>query len=69
MYIGFVESLKEKYEGKVETVIYRGGKDFGYIKKYGMTTRSLLIINEKKVVKKIDRSTITAAFEEAISLC
>lgn len=69
MYVGFVESLKAKYEGQVDVVIYRGGKDFGYIKKYGMTTRSLLIINASKVIKKIDRSTITAAFEEAISLC
>ena len=67
--MGFVESLKEKYKGRVETVIYKAGKDFDYIKKYGAVSKSMLVINETKAIKNLNRSTIAKAFEEAISTC
>lgn len=67
--MGFVESLKKEYEGRVECVIYRAGKDFGYIKKYGNTSRSLLVINERKAVRDINKDAISAAFEEAMAAC
>lgn len=68
-FIGFVESLAKEYAGKVEVVIYRAGKDFGYIKKYGATTKSMVVINEKKAVKKLSKESIQAAFEEAAASC
>lgn len=49
--------------------MYRAGKDFGYIKKYGATTKSMVVINEKKAVKKLSKESIQAAFEEAIANC
>ena len=64
--MGFVESLAKEYEGQLEVVIYRAGKDFGYLKKYGRTTKSLLVINESKAVRNISKDTISAAFEEAL---
>ena len=67
--MGFVESLKKKYEGRVETVIYKAGKDFDYIKKYVAVSKSLLVINESKAVRNINKTTIAQAFEEAISTC
>ena len=66
-----MESLKKEYEGRLEVVIYKAGKDFGYIKKYGATTKSMLVINESKAVRNsnINKETIVAAFEEAINSC
>ena len=69
VYIGFVESLKKEYEGRLEVVIYKTGIDFDYIKKYGAVTKSMLVINESKAIKKLSRESITAAFEEAIQSC
>lgn len=69
MYVGFVESLKKQYSDKLEVVIYKAGKDFGYIKKYGSTSKSMLVINESKAIKSINKETIVKAFEEAISSC
>ena len=64
-----MESLKKQYEGRLEVVIYKAGKDFGYIKKYGTTTKSMLVINESKAIKNINKDTITQAFEEAVNSC
>ena len=64
-----MESLKKESEGRLEVVIYNAGKDFGYIKKYGATTKSMLVINESKAVRNINKETIVAAFEEAINSC
>ncbi len=64
-----MESLKKQYEGRLEVVIYKAGKDFGYIKKYGPTTKSMLVINESKAIKNINKDTITQAFEEAVNSC
>ena len=46
--------------------IYRAGKDFDYIPKYGLITKSMLIINEKKVVRDLTKKNVRAAFEEAL---
>ena len=43
-----VQVLEKEYEGKVHVKIYRAGKDFDYIPKYGAVTKSMLVINEKK---------------------
>ena len=41
---------------KLEIKLYQAGKDFSYIKKYGIITKGTLIINQKK---KYDRLTTT----------
>lgn len=44
--------------------VYKAGKDFDYIKKYGMLTKSVLVLNENKVIDKVNKTTIVQAFEE-----
>jgi hypothetical protein len=61
-----VESLKNQYKDRVNVRIYRAGKDFDYIPKYGLITKSMLIINEKKVVRDLTKKNVRAAFEEAL---
>lgn len=48
----------------MDVKIYKAGKDFDYIKKYGMLTKSVLVLNEQKIVDKVNRSTIAQAFED-----
>ncbi len=63
-----VQVLEKEYEGKVNVKIYRAGKDFDYIKKYGAVTKSMLVINEKKAVTKLTKPAVRKAFEEALQL-
>lgn len=63
-----MKSLEEQYKGKVEVKIYKTGEDFEYIKKYGATTKSMLIINESKAITKLSKETIRKAFEEALKI-
>lgn len=61
-----MESLAKQHEEKLELVIYRAGKDFGYIKKYGMVTKSMIVIGEKKKIQNLSEKNITEAIEEAV---
>ena len=62
-----VQVLEKEYEGKVHVKIYRAGKDFDYIPKYGAVTKSMLVINEKKAVTKLTKPAVRDAFKEALS--
>ena len=64
-----VQVLEKEYEGKVHVKIYRAGKDFDYIAKYGAVTKSMLVINATKAVTKLTKPAIRKAFEEAIKTC
>lgn len=68
MFGDLVQVLEKEYEGRVNVKIYRAGKDFDYIKKYGATTKSMLIINEKKAITKLTKPAVRQAFEEALKL-
>ena len=57
--------MEKEYEGKVHVKIYKAGKDFDYIPKYGAVTKSMVVINEKKAVTKLTKPAIRKAFEEA----
>lgn len=39
---------RKEYEGKVHVKVYKAGKDFDYIPKYGAVTKSMVVINEKQ---------------------
>lgn len=58
--------MAEQYAGRVHVAIYRAGKEFDYIKKYGAVTKSMIVINEKKAVTKLNKKTVREAFEEAL---
>lgn len=54
--------------GKVNVRIYKAGKDFDYIPKYGAVTKSMLIINERKAITKLTKPAVREAFEEALKI-
>lgn len=68
MFGDLVQVLEKEYEGRVNVAIYRAGKDFDYIKKYGAVTKSMLVINEKKAVTKLTKPAVRAAFEESLKI-
>lgn len=64
-----VQVLQETYKGKINVIIYRAGKNFEYIPKYGAVTKSMLVINESKAITKLTKAAVRAAFEEALKEC
>lgn len=42
-----MKALLKNYEHSIDFQIYKAGKDFSYIKKYGFISRSVLIVDEK----------------------
>lgn len=65
-YTRAVEETAAKYKDKVEVKVYYAGKDFEYIKKYGVVYRGTLIINEEKKIEKLSKEIIEVVIEEAV---
>ena len=57
-YTRAVEAAAAKYDNKVDVKIYYAGKDFDYVRKYGVIFKGTLIINEKKKVQRISKDII-----------
>lgn len=66
VYTSFVEGLAKEYSDRLNVKIYKVGKDFDYLRKYGPVMKSVLVINERKKIDNISKETIRKAFEEAI---
>lgn len=64
-YEGFVKALSDKFEN-VKVKVYNVGKDFDYIKKYGMITKSTVIINEKVRINDLSEKNILNAVKEEV---
>ncbi|WP_418791796.1 thioredoxin-like (seleno)protein SaoT [Phosphitispora sp. TUW77] len=63
------QSIKDaaaKFGDKVDVKIYYAGKDFDYVKKYGMISKGTMIINGKKKYETLSRDIIEKAIEEAV---
>jgi len=66
---GYEETIKRiavKHAGEVDVQIYYAGKDFEYLKKYGLITKGTMIINGKKKFEDPSGRIIESAIEEAI---
>ncbi len=50
----------------VKVKVYNVGKDFDYIKKYGMITKSTVIINEEKRLNDLSETNILNAVKEEV---
>ncbi|HEX2967277.1 MAG TPA: thioredoxin-like (seleno)protein SaoT [Syntrophorhabdaceae bacterium] len=54
------------YGDAVEMKEYVAGKDFDYLKKYGMISKGTMIINEKVKYDNLSKEIIEKAIKEAI---
>lgn len=50
----------------MEVKIYYAGKDFDYVKKYGVIFRGTLIINEKIKIERLSQDNIENAIDKAV---
>ncbi len=67
-----VQTIKEvavPYGDQVKVKIYYVGKDFDYLKKYGMLTKGTMIINGQKKYDNLTRKVIEQAVQEAVRGC
>ena len=61
-----IKSAATKYGDNVEVRIYYTGKDFDYLKKYGMVTKGTMIINGRKKIDNLSKAIIEKAIEDAL---
>lgn len=61
-----IKSAAAKYGDSVEVRIYYAGKDFDYLKKYGMVTKGTMIINGRKKIDNLSKAIIESAIEDAL---
>ena len=64
MYAGFVKSVAPD-SPEIEVRLYEAGVDTDYIPKYGILTKSILVINESIAVTNLSKSAIRKAFKMA----
>jgi hypothetical protein len=61
-----IKKIAARHRGEVDVQIYYAGKDFEYLKKYGLITKGTMIINGKKKFEDPSGRIIESAIEEAI---
>ncbi|SDZ07456.1 thioredoxin-like (seleno)protein SaoT [Tindallia californiensis] len=67
--VGYEEMIRKAAKEKgdqVEVKIYYAGKDYDYVRKYGMVTKGTMIINEKKKYDRLNQKTIEDAISDAL---
>ena len=63
-YKGFVETLIKNYGDLIELKVYKVGKDFSYIQKYGFISKSILIFDQKIKITNLTNSNIEKTIKE-----
>ncbi|KKY01753.1 hypothetical protein VN21_06810 [Paraclostridium benzoelyticum] len=62
-----IKRLGEVYKEKLDIKLYQAGKDFTYLKKYGIITKGTMIINQRKKYDRLSKDVIEKAIIEAIN--
>lgn len=62
-----IRKLGELYKEKIDIRLYQAGKDFTYLKKYGIITKGTMIINQRKKYDRLSKDVIEKAIIEAIN--
>lgn len=61
-----VKKVSARYGDKVECHVYMAGRDFDYVKKYGMLSKGTLIINEKDAYDTLSPEIVEKIIVEAV---
>ena len=61
-----IREVADRYGNDVDVTFYAAGKDFGYLRKYGMIARGTMIINGKTRYETLSRDVIEKAIGEAV---
>ncbi len=61
-----IKKIAARFGDAVDVSIYYAGKDFDYLKKYGMITRGTMIVNGTKKYENLSGDIIEKAIIEAM---
>ncbi len=61
-----IKNIAARFGDKVNVSLYYAGKDFGYLKKYGMITKGTMIINGTKKYENLSKENIEKAISQAM---
>jgi hypothetical protein len=61
-----IKKIASRFGDDVDVSIYYAGKDFGYLKKYGMISKGTMIINGSKKYENITTEIIEQAINQAM---
>lgn len=61
-----IQEVAAGYGDDVELMQYVAGKDFDYLKKYGMISKGTMIINEKTKYDNLNKEIIEKAIDKAV---
>lgn len=61
-----IKKYGELYSDALDVKIYQVGKDFSYIKNYGILTKGTLIIDKKKKYDRLSKSMIEEIIKKLI---
>ena len=62
-----IKNIAARFGDQVEVSLYYAGKDFGYLKKYGMISKGTMIVNGKKRYDSLTKEVIEKAITEAMA--
>ncbi len=62
-----IRKLGELYKEKIDIKLYQAGKDFTYLKKYGIIIKGTMIINQRKKYDRLSKDIIEKAITDAIN--
>lgn len=62
-----IKNIASRFGDDVEVAIYYAGKDFGYLKKYGMISKGTMIINGVKKYENLSKESIEKAISQAVA--
>lgn len=61
-----IRKIAGQYGDDVDVSIYYAGKDFDYLKKYGMISKGTMIVNGAKKYETLSKDIIKQAINEAM---
>jgi len=62
-----IKNIAARFGDQVKVSLYHAGKDFGYLKKYGMISKGTMIVNGTKRYDNLTREVIEKAIAEAMA--
>jgi hypothetical protein len=62
-----IKNIAARFGDEVEVSLYYAGKDFGYLKKYGMISKGTMIVNGRKRYDNLTKEVIEKAITEAMA--
>lgn len=64
-----IKTIAARFGDRVNVTIYYAGKDFDYLKKYGMISKGTMIINGVKRYENLSKERIEKVISQAVKAC